>query len=268
MHSVTKCLLLVCLSLSLSLPSFFSFSFVCLFYYCASFVLLVLFWVSSIYPRLALNSLRSWEDLELRILSMLSQNSLFLIQKELESMHICGPCVYSWGSISPPKCESLMTSPGNDNFPWQHQTHNGLVLCAQNHRQAFCELKPSLSGMPLGLGLSLLFLLDLWEALSNWTDGTGGRQILGTSKALFLLLFLPEHTVNELWSILSKRNPTTQEFSPISVRGSRLCRKVHKQMCFVGERHRATGSCLRHLYEVALLFPAGKQACWKLIWRL
>lgn len=179
-------------------------------------------------------------------------------------MRICGPCVCSWVSISPPKSESLMTSPGNDNFPWQHQTHNGLVLWAQNHRQAFCELKPSLSVMPLGLYLSLYFLPDLWEPLSNWTDGTDGRQVLETSKALLLLRFLPEYTADELWSMFSQGNPTT----PILARDSRLWRKVHKQMCFVGKRHLATGSCLRHSYEVASLCPAGKQAWWRLIWRL
>lgn len=134
-------------------------------------------------------------------------------------MRICGPCVCSWVSISPPKSESLMTSPGNDNFPWQHQTHNGLVLWAQNHRQAFCELKPSLSVMPLGLYLSLYFLPDLWEPLSNWTDGTDGRQVLGTSKALLLLRFLPEYTADELWSMFSQGNPTT----PILARNINIC---------------------------------------------
>lgn len=72
--------------LSVSVSPFLLFFLFCLIVLLLSFICFicfVLFWVSSIYPRLALNSLRSWEDLELRILSMLSQNSLFLIQKKI-----------------------------------------------------------------------------------------------------------------------------------------------------------------------------------------
>lgn len=93
----------------------------------------------------------------------------------------------------------LMISPGNDSFLW-HQTHNGLVLWAQHHRQAVCELEPSLSATPLGLCLSLLFSPRSVKALSKWTERTDGRQILRTSKALLLLLFLPEYTAN--WAVI------------------------------------------------------------------